>query len=130
MEQAAITDVVNERIRQQVAEGWTSEHDDTHTAGELARAAATYAYAASLSDHRRSNISGIFSIRNNFMAADLWPWDASWWKSTDRRRDLVKAGALILAEIERLDRIQAARPSEGTAGAAAAAGGEQPREAE
>ena len=26
------------------------------------------------------------------------------WKPTDRRRDLVKAGALILAEIERLDR--------------------------
>ena len=27
-----------------------------------------------------------------------------WWKPTDCRRDLVKAGALILAEIERLDR--------------------------
>jgi hypothetical protein len=27
-----------------------------------------------------------------------------WWKPTNRRRDLVKAGALILAEIERLDR--------------------------
>lgn len=27
-----------------------------------------------------------------------------WWKPTNRRRDLVKAAALILAEIERLDR--------------------------
>lgn len=33
-----------------------------------------------------------------------WTWDRSWWKPTNRRRDLVKAGALILAEIERLDR--------------------------
>ena len=35
-----------------------------------------------------------------------WPWVRRWWKPTDRRRDLVKAGALILAEIERLDRIE------------------------
>lgn len=33
-----------------------------------------------------------------------WPWDASWWKPNARRRNLVKAGALILAEIERIDR--------------------------
>ena len=40
-----------------------------------------------------------------------WPhtWDASWWKPKDRRRDLVRAGALIIAEIERLDRLDAAR---------------------
>lgn len=35
-----------------------------------------------------------------------WPftWWLDWWKPTTYRRDLVKAGALILAEIERLDR--------------------------
>ena len=29
-------------------------------------------------------------------AADRWPWSADWWKPTDHRRNLVKAGALIL----------------------------------
>jgi hypothetical protein len=33
-----------------------------------------------------------------------WPWDLKWWKPTTPRRDLVKAAALIVAEIERLDR--------------------------
>lgn len=33
-----------------------------------------------------------------------WPWHRVWWKPSTRRRNLVKAGALILAEIERLDR--------------------------
>lgn len=33
-----------------------------------------------------------------------WPWGSSWWKPKDPRRDLVRAGALILAEIERIDR--------------------------
>ena len=36
-----------------------------------------------------------------------WPWGASWWKPGDPRRMLVKAAALILAEIERLDRAAA-----------------------
>lgn len=38
----------------------------------------------------------------------IWPWDEHWWKSTTRRRDLVKAGALVAAEIERIDRLNAA----------------------
>ncbi|PCB37801.1 hypothetical protein CJT89_33510, partial [Pseudomonas aeruginosa] len=33
-----------------------------------------------------------------------WPWDEQWWKPSTARRDLVKACALALAEIERLDR--------------------------
>ena len=37
-----------------------------------------------------------------------WPWDESWFKPTpdDRIRELVKAGALILAEIDRLQRLK------------------------
>lgn len=34
----------------------------------------------------------------------LWPWSERWWKPTDRARNLEKAGALYLAEIERLKR--------------------------
>jgi hypothetical protein len=39
--------------------------------------------------------------------AELWPWDESWWKPGDRIRELAKAGALIAAEIDRLNRIAA-----------------------
>lgn len=38
----------------------------------------------------------------------FWPWDSSWWRPKDARRDLVRAAALLLAEIERLDRAAAA----------------------
>ena len=41
-----------------------------------------------------------------------WPWSLDWWKPKDPRRDLVRAGALIVAEIERLDR-QPARGADG-----------------
>ncbi|EOJ0081554.1 hypothetical protein [Pseudomonas aeruginosa] len=88
-------DVQEERRRQITAEGWTPEHDDEHDNGEMARAAACYALAGS-------------SAPNDGTAALLvslaWPWDQQWWKPTSARRDLVKACALALAEIERLDR--------------------------
>ncbi|MGY0790895.1 hypothetical protein ACW7BJ_16135 [Azospirillum argentinense] len=42
----------------------------------------------------------------------IWPWGARWWKPKDPRRDLVRAGALIAAEIERLDRASAPAPRE------------------
>lgn len=87
---AAVIDVLAERIRQVEAEGWTAEHDDAHNKGQMAMAAACYAlYAAPLPEQH---------------ARHFWPWDWKWWKPSDQRRDLVKAGALILAEIERLDR--------------------------
>jgi hypothetical protein len=34
-----------------------------------------------------------------------WPWESTAWKPKGTRADLVRAGALILAEIERLDRV-------------------------
>lgn len=85
----AETDVIAERRRQIEQEGWTPEHDARHAAGDLADAAACY--ASTDRDLRHGVPFG-------------WPWSAAWWKPTDRRRDLVKAGALIIAEIERLDR--------------------------
>ncbi|EZO01283.1 hypothetical protein ACIRTW_12715 [Pseudomonas aeruginosa] len=88
-------DVQAERRRQIEAEGWTPEHDDEHSHGQMARAAACYALAGS-------------SAPNDGTAALLvslaWPWDEQWWKPTSARGDLVKACALALAEIERLDR--------------------------
>lgn len=105
----AARDVLDERARQIDEEGWTPEHDDQHDKGEMADAAAAYAHVAAMPDRWRKYVSGIYSILNDQMLRDLWPdgWPTSWWKPTDPRRDLVKAGALILAEIERLDRAAA-----------------------
>ena len=37
----------------------------------------------------------------------FWPWDGNRWKPSTPRNDLIKAAALLIAEIERLDRIEA-----------------------
>ena len=87
----AILDVVAERQRQKTIEGWTPEHDDEHCNGELAMAAVCY-------------INETGTVNRNGGKPWGWPWDASWWKPKTRRRNLVKAGALILAELERIDR--------------------------
>ena len=87
----AARDVLAERQRQIEVEGWTPENDDAYQSGDIADAAACYAMT---SPRMRGDRSAPFD----------WPWVGRWWKPTDRRRNLVKAGALILAEIERLDR--------------------------
>lgn len=87
---AAARDVLAERQRQISAEGWTPEHDDAHADEQLARAAACYALP-----------QGDYEIPE---PPEFWPWEVAWWKPGDRRRELIKAGALILAGIERLDR--------------------------
>lgn len=104
----AARDVLAERKRQVEKEGWTPEHDDQHETGELARAAGLYALIAGSDATTYRNAVSKYGLNDYASAAmKLWPWDASWWKPSDRRRDLVKAGALILAEIERLDRAAA-----------------------
>lgn len=96
----AIDDVLAERQRQIEVEGWTVTHDDAHEAGELARASACYAFSAA--DQQMGE--GPPTFEHDFMA--LWPWSRGWWKPKDPRRDLVRAAALLIAEIERMDRAQ------------------------
>lgn len=100
----AAQDVLAERRRQVEAEGWMPEHDDEHADGELSIAAACYA------------LSG--AGWRSQAARELWPrsWRLAWWKPTTPRRDLVKAAALILAEIERLDRAEAPKTQHPTSG--------------
>jgi hypothetical protein len=90
--------IAAERKRQIEVEGWTPEHDDQWKRGELALAA--YAYV--LPEDERP---GVTDSQGKFTPSG-WPWAQSWWKPTpdDRIRELVKAGALIVAEIERLQR--------------------------
>lgn len=86
----ALHDVIAERQRQVSVKGWTPEHDDTYTCGELSGAAISYI----------EPMEAVF----------YWPaeWHDDSFKPSDERRNLVKATALLLAEIERLDRISAA----------------------
>lgn len=91
-------DVACERTRQIAIEGFAPEHDDKHDRDHaLARAAACYALAGT------SAGSGPFWITHLQTPQQVWPyrWE---WKPKDRRANLVRAAALLLAEIERLDR--------------------------
>jgi hypothetical protein len=99
----AASDVLRERWRQKAIEGWTAAHDDEHDNGDLCAAASAYALAAADLLNPHSQGDGQFDSRN---PPPMFPagWDSSWWRPTDARRMLEKAGALILAEIERLDR--------------------------
>ncbi len=83
----ALEDIHEERQRQIAMEGWSHAHDDEHRAGEMRKAA------------------GCYCLRRSWERVPAeWPWDYRWWKPKSRREDLVRAGALIVAEIERLDR--------------------------
>ncbi|EPJ7090391.1 hypothetical protein NK529_004854 [Citrobacter amalonaticus] len=85
----AIMNVIAERHRQMIAEGWTPENDDKYGKSQLLWASSCY----------------VLNVIQPFYRVPMdWPWESSWWKPTNPRRDLVKAGALILAEIERIDR--------------------------
>lgn len=91
----AAADVLAERRRQVEVEGWTPEHDDEHKSGGMAVAAACYA-AWSMPSRPASEA-----------VATLWPWTGwarEWFKPKDTRHNLIRAAALLLAEIERLDR--------------------------
>ena len=94
--------IAEERQRQVSKEGWTPEHDDKHKGKQMARAAGSYLGNYTDPDDwaaQQGELPGPFHD---------WPWARKWWKpSSDPIRNLVKAGALIAAEIDRLQRKQA-----------------------
>jgi len=98
-----IQQIAAERDRQITTEGWTPEHDAEHPDGALAEAAISYTTTASA------------QVRGNCGAKlmdDQWPWNPEWWKPSDNPiRNLVKAGALIAAEIDRLQRLANPQPA-------------------
>ena len=109
-DRTGIQRIVDERARQIAKEGWTPEHDDEHTEGELALVGALYATPVKLFE----KVDG-----------DFWnPWPTSWDEDWDKRllernpriatderiRELEKAGALIAAEIDRLLRKRGGKP--------------------
>lgn len=102
-----LDDIAKERHRQIEKEGWSLEHDDEHEHGELADAAACY--AATTRAFRAEEHVGV-GYKPYMAYMDLWPksWADHWFKpKKNRRRALIKAAALLVAEIERLDRVAA-----------------------
>jgi hypothetical protein len=99
----AMVEIGAERMRQVTVEGYTPEHDDLYAAGELAAAAACYAAGETFA--RVKVVRREDGARRRRVEC-LWPWGLGWWKPGhgDRRRDLIRAGALIVAELERLER--------------------------
>lgn len=79
--------IASERQRQMEQEGWTAEHDDRHNDGALAHAAAVYA-------------------SDRVDVEDVWPWPDEPPKVKDELSNLMRAGALIAAEIDRLYRVR------------------------
>ncbi len=75
--------IAQERGRQIDEEGWSAEHDDSNAGGELADAAAAYAIGSET----------------------LWPWSEGF-KDYDNKHNLIRAGALIAAELDRLIRAE------------------------
>lgn len=93
----ALDDIALERARQ-MGLGWTPDHDDEHGDDRaLPRAAACYALAGT------GGGNGPFWITHLQVPQQVWPyrWE---WKPKDRRTNLIRAAALLVAEIERLDR--------------------------
>lgn len=88
--------IAEERRRQIEKEGWSAEHDDGyHKRKELAMAAESYLVVYTAPDEDNDPPEPCWN----------WPWAGKWWKpSEDPVRNLVKAGALIAAEIDRLQR--------------------------
>jgi hypothetical protein len=107
----AEADVIEERRQQLTREGYDDRHDDSdNDRGDLARAAACYAIAVGLSDKARAHVS--LSPNDDLAEINLLAriWPRGWLRDLNlktRRRDLVRAGALIIAEIERFDRAAA-----------------------
>lgn len=102
--------IAEERVRQIKEEGFDNSHDNDWTDAEMVRAAVLYALPENYIDFELRTHKGVVNVN---LVDVFWPshWDQSWWKPSDgdgpddRIRDLVKAGALIAAEIDRIQRM-------------------------
>lgn len=112
-----LEEIGNERARQVGVECWSPKHDDQHRDKSLALVAALYATPIPLQSVEITSDGAVHT-------RDPWPWwnidcdpqsrtppSRSWDKRQkhDYRRRLIIAGALIIAEIERIDREKSAR---------------------
>ena len=94
--------IVVERLRQVEGEGYTAEHDTQWNKNQMIEAAISYAIAGT----ERNEV--ITDEGETVYIDSLWPWRLLHFKpKEDPIRNLVVAGALIAAEIDRLLRLRA-----------------------
>ena len=105
-----------ERDRQIGAEGWSAEHDAEHIHHELLKAADCYMWAGLVahSHEMNSRYDPLDVIRlPPEHDSHFWPWDVRYWKpEVDPIKNLTKAGALIAAEIDRINALRSNSESE------------------
>lgn len=105
MRKTGIELITQERQEQIEKHGWSKEHDAKHDQGELANAACSYAMTSEMQDYLDENWG-------DDMHLSFWPFELSYYKKdnsgeVEKIKDLAKAGALIAAEIDRLQAEQA-----------------------
>lgn len=89
--------IYNERVRHDTGELYDAASDAQHRKGELAYAGASYAILAA----SQSVMPGRDVV--TIAPPTQWPWPGRKWKPGNSRiHNLVRAGALIAAEIDRL----------------------------
>lgn len=89
--------IAEERARLIQTWGWDAEHDDQFISAQLITAAEGYTNAA------WNNV--VCGKTQDLRQPAGWPFGSKVWSpSTDPVRNLAKAGALIAAEIDRLNR--------------------------
>lgn len=100
-------EIGDERARQIMDEGYMPSRDDAYVRNELALAAAAYL----VHNTAAARVRAEFADGQTVMLPEAWPvsWHPCHFKPTTRRRDLVKAAALVVAEIERIDRAEERR---------------------
>lgn len=114
--------ILAERRRQRAVEGYDNAHDDGHVDGELRIVAQAYYWHAVGSNSLAYQLVPIVDAKTGKPETKIplpWPWAPKWWKPKTPERDLERAGALCVAEIERLERCVAdsrAPDEEGAAG--------------
>lgn len=110
--------VAIERSRQIREEKWDGAHDAQHEKGELVAAAIAYAASGAKIETKvkiyteprcQCGARGMADCTCVMQVGDQkwvhpWPWEKKWFKPKDALRDLIRAGALIVAEIDRMIR--------------------------
>ena len=105
--QKVLVELFKERVKQILHDHYDFEHDAKHSPGCLARAGAAYALLdvkAPAITYHSDGMKASFQMELKLLSSFLWPWDDDSFKPKDPRRNLVRAAALIIAEIERTDR--------------------------
>ena len=91
---SALMAFLEEHVRQVDVEGYAPEHDDEHGDGSLAAAAACYAMHAGGMPWE--------------LCEKYWPWEPHTFKPGTPKRDMEKAGGLLVAEWQRVQRAEVA----------------------